>query len=53
MSEGYTGLPAYYAESSDPITPNLLLSLKGMDPIVAENFVLIDAFAAGPFRAGL
>jgi hypothetical protein len=47
MSEGYAGLPAYYAQSSDPITPNLNLSLKGMDPIVAENFVLIDDFAAG------
>ena len=53
MSEGYTGLPAYYAESSDPITPNLLLSLKGMDPIVAENFVLVDAFAAGPFGSAV
>lgn len=45
MSEGYDGLPPYYVQSSDPLTPNLGLSLKGMDPIVAENFVLIDDFA--------
>jgi hypothetical protein len=43
MPEGYNGLPPYYVQSSDPITPNLFLSLIGMDPIVAENFVLIDA----------
>ena len=47
-SQGYNGLPSYYAESSDPITINLGLSLKGMDPIVAENFVLIDNFAGTP-----
>jgi hypothetical protein len=35
MSEGYAGLPAYYLLSADPITPNLGLSLKGMDPIIA------------------
>ena len=53
MSEGYSGLPNYYVQSSDPITPNLLLSLKGMDPIVAEDFVKIDTFAAGPFGSTL
>jgi hypothetical protein len=42
MSEGYTGLPPYYVESSDPLTPNLGLSLIGADPIIANNFVLID-----------
>lgn len=49
MSEGYTGLPPYYVQSSDPLTPNLGLSLIGMDPIVAADFVKIDTFAAGPF----
>jgi hypothetical protein len=29
------------------ITPNLGMSLIGMDEVLAENFVLIDAFAAG------
>ncbi|MGA2886232.1 MAG: hypothetical protein ABSE80_13975, partial [Halobacteriota archaeon] len=53
MSEGYNGLPSYYLQSSDPITPNLLLSLKGMDPVVAEDFVKIDAFAAGPFGSAV
>lgn len=48
MSEGYDGLPAYYSQSSDPLTPNFGFSLKGMDPILAENFVLADAaIAAG------
>jgi hypothetical protein len=42
MSEGYDGLPAYYIQSSDPLTPNVGFSLKGMDPIIAENFVLAD-----------
>src|ERR1019366_1152630 len=45
MPQGYEGLPSYYSNSSNPITPNLGLSLKGMDPIVAEDFVLIDTFA--------
>lgn len=39
---GYAGLPPYYLLTSDPFTLNLGLSLKGCDPIVAENFVLID-----------
>jgi hypothetical protein len=43
MSQGYDGLPPFYLQSSDPITANLGLSLKGMDPIVAEDFYLIDA----------
>jgi len=43
MSQGYSGLPFYYVQSANPITPNLGLSLKGCDPIVAEDFVLIDA----------
>lgn len=47
MSSGYNGLPAYYVESSDPITPNLGLSLKGMDPVLALDMVLIDDFAGG------
>jgi hypothetical protein len=47
MSEGYNGLPPYYVESSDPITANLGLSLKGMDPIVAEDFYIIDTAFAG------
>ncbi len=47
MAQGYDGLPNYYGQSSDPITPNLGLSLKGMDPIVAENFVLVDAAVGG------
>lgn len=46
-SEGYSGLPAYYLESSDPITPNIGFSLKGMDPIVAANFVLADSAITG------
>lgn len=45
--EGYDGLPNYYSQSSDPLTPNLGLSLKGMDPIVAENFVILDSHATG------
>ena len=45
MPQGYDGLPPFYLQSSNPITANLGLSLKGMDPIVAEDFVLIDAFA--------
>src|ERR1019366_4789146 len=45
MPQGYEGLPSYYGQSANPITPNLGLSLKGMDPIVAEDFVLIDTFA--------
>lgn len=47
MSQGYAGLPAYYGESSDPITPNVGFSLKGMDPIVAYNFVLADTAIGG------
>jgi hypothetical protein len=42
MPQGYDGLPSYYSGSSNPITPNLGLSLIGMDPIIAEDFVLID-----------
>lgn len=42
MSEGYDGLPAYYSQSSDPLTPNYGFSLKGMDPILAENWVIAD-----------
>lgn len=42
MAQGYDGLPAYYIEDSNPMTPNLGLSLKGMDAILAENMVLID-----------
>lgn len=42
MPQGYDGLPNFYTQSSNPITPNLGLSLKGMDPIVAEDFYLID-----------
>jgi hypothetical protein len=47
MTQGYDGLPPYYVQSSNPQTPNLGLTLIGVDPIVADNFVLIDAFAAG------
>lgn len=47
MSQGYDGLPAYYGKSSDPITPNVGFSLKGMDPIVANNFVLADTAIGG------
>lgn len=48
MSEGYSGLPSYYTSSAGPITPNLGLSLRGMDPVMAEDFVLIDtAFGGG------
>ena len=43
MPEGYSGLPPYYIESSDPVTPFLGLSLVGMDPIIAEDFVLVDS----------
>ena len=43
MPEGYNGLPAYYGQSSNPMTPNVGFALLGMDPIVAENFVLADA----------
>ena len=43
MPEGYSGLPPYYVESSDPVTPFLGLSLVGMDPIIAEDFVLVDS----------
>jgi hypothetical protein len=46
--QGYSGpLPAYYVQSSTPQTPNLGLTLTGVDPIVAYNFVLIDNFASG------
>jgi hypothetical protein len=46
--QGYSGpLPAYYIQSSAPQTPNLGLTISGVDPIVAYNFVLIDNFAAG------
>src|ERR1035437_1648879 len=47
MPQGYEGLPDYYLKSSNPITPNLGLSLKGMDAIVAEDFVLIDTAIGG------
>lgn len=47
MAQGYDGLPAYYVQSSNPITPNLGLSLKGMDPVIAENMVLIDTAVGG------
>ena len=47
MSEGYDGLPAYYSQSADPVTPNLGLSLKGMDPIIARNFVTLDSSGGG------
>ncbi len=47
MSQGYSGLPSYYVQSANPITPNLGLSLKGCDPVVAEDFVLIDAAIGG------
>ncbi len=43
MSEGYDGLPSYYVKSSDPVTPKYGFSLKGMDPILAENWVLADS----------
>lgn len=45
-SQGYNSLPSYYVQSSDPVTPKGF-SLKGMDPILAENFVLIDAAIGG------
>ncbi len=51
MSQGYSGLPSYYVQSANPITPNLGLSLKGCDPVVAEDFVLIDA-AIGSSSSG-
>jgi hypothetical protein len=47
MAQGYEGLPSYYSASSNPITPNLGLSLIGCDPIVAEDFVLIDSAFGG------
>src|ERR1035437_702926 len=47
MPQGYECLPDYYLKSSNPITPNLGLSLKGMDAIVAEDFVLIDTAVGG------
>src|SRR5258705_10150405 len=49
MTQGYDGpLPPYYVQSSNPQTPNLGLTLIGVDPIVAYNFVLIDtAVGAG------
>lgn len=47
MPQGYDGLPPSYIGLGSPLTPNLGLSLAGMDPIVAENFWLIDVFAAG------
>lgn len=47
MAQGYDGLPSYYVQDSNPITPNLGLSLKGMDPILAENMVLIDTAVGG------
>ena len=42
-SQGYNSLPSYYVKSSDPVTPKYGFSLKGMDPILAENWVLADA----------
>ena len=46
--QGYSGpLPAYYVQSSTPQTPNLGLTLVGIDPIVAYNFVLIDNNSGG------
>jgi len=53
MAEGYQGLPAYYFESSDPLTPNLGLSLKGMDPIIAANFVTLDSSGGGTLVSGV
>jgi hypothetical protein len=47
MPIGYDGLPPSYIGKGSPLTPNLGLSLAGMDPTVAENFWLIDVFAAG------
>ena len=47
MPQGYDGLPPSYIGLGSPLTPNLGLSLAGMDPLVAENFWLIDVFAAG------
>lgn len=47
MTIGYDGLPPSYIGLGAPLTPNLGLSLAGMDPSVAENFWLIDVFAAG------
>jgi hypothetical protein len=47
MPQGYDGLPSYYTGSSNPITPNLGLGLKGMDPVIAEDFVLIDTAFGG------
>jgi hypothetical protein len=35
----------YYPQTT--ITPNLGLSLVGMDEVIAEDFILIDAFAGG------
>ncbi len=52
MPEGYQGLPPFYVQSSSPITPNLGLSLKGADPVVAENFYLIDT-AFGSISASI
>ena len=49
MPQGYDGLPPQYIGKGNPLTPNLGLSLAGSDPLVAENFWLIDQFAAGPF----
>jgi hypothetical protein len=46
--QGYQGpLPPNYVQSSTPQTPNLGLTLTGIDPILAYNLVLIDNFAAG------
>lgn len=47
-NQGYSGpLPPYYIQSSSPQTPNLGLTISGVDPIVAYNFVLIDAATGG------
>lgn len=48
MPLGYDGLPSLYITEGSPLTPNLGLSLTAMDPIVAENFWLIDVFAGVP-----
>lgn len=51
MSEtpiGYQGpLPPNYVQSSTPQTPNIGLTLTGVDPVVAYNFVLIDQNIGG------
>ena len=52
MTQGYDGLPPYYVQSSNPQTPNLGLTIIGMDPIIADNFVLIDTASGGSSTLG-